>query len=118
MVTAELRDGIVFIRITGRLAYDDFLAAVEPILQSGQKYVGFVSDGREMQIFRGVGDQQLLAQHHRTHNADKPNAILVSTSLVLIANVYLMFAKPPNTRVFTSEEEAIAWIRSFGSRDA
>lgn len=115
MVTAELKNDIIYILLNGDVSYDDFLKAVDPILKSGQKYIGFISDGRKMTTINPAV-QHKLEQHHQTFNADKPNAILMnSDGKKVIADIYVKFTRAANTKVFTTEEEAINWVNLYRS---
>lgn len=114
MITASIKDEIIHINIVDEMAYEDFLKAVNPIFESKRKYIGFVSDGRKMTKARSALDQKRLADHHQKHNPDKPNAILMNPGgAMAIAKIYISFTGAKNTKVFTSVNEAIAWIKSF-----
>jgi hypothetical protein len=113
VIGATLKDEIIHITLEGSITYEEFLAAVGPILDSGRKYVGFISDGRKMATLGNAQIQLQLEQHHRTYNSDKRNAILMDpySGKAMLAKVYIAFTKAQNTQLFTDEEEAIAWVR-------
>jgi len=119
MVKAELKDKIIWITIIGDLRYEHFLDAVEPIFKSGEEYIGFISDGRELKGFSPL-DQNLCSNHHKTHNPEKPNAILMkdNPTLLLIAKIYIKFTKAKNSSIFTSEKEAIDWVKNYKHIDS
>lgn len=113
MISAELRKDIIYIIINGDFTYDDFLNAVNPIFASGKKYIGFISDGRNMSEAKPITSKR-LEEHHQTHNPTKPNAILMNNdSKLIIAKIYMRLTNAKNTKIFTDEQEAIKWVESF-----
>lgn len=112
MVTADLKDGIIYIKLDGNITYEEFLEAVDPIFASGEKYIGFISDGRKMTTINPA-IQHKLEQHHQMNNAEKPNAILMNPGKKVVADIYTKFTRAKNTAVFTNEDEAVKWVNSY-----
>ena len=111
MITAEIKEKIIHITIVGELSYEEFNAVVDPLTKSGQPYVGYLSDGREMTRYRSVKDQLRLAERHKQSDPEKRNAILMAQNgMSAIAKLYLRFTGDVNTRVFTNRKEALAWV--------
>jgi len=119
MITAKLEDEIIYIIIDGDFTYEDFLNAVNPIFKSGENYIGFISDGRKMTTMKPTLQHQ-LEQHHQKYNANKPNAILMNPNdgKKILAKIYVRFTNAINTKIFTDEEEAVKWVKSFRPKAA
>ena len=117
ILSVNLRsDGLVDVKVNGNEEID--IANVVEVVSALEK----LGEGKRFPLLIVVGEYTLPTPEARAYIAtpeSDPFAsaeayVIQSFSQKLVGNVYLSFNKPARpTRLFTSEEKAIEWLKTF-----
>ncbi len=114
MITSELRDGIVWLTVVGRLTVEDVKREAGKWLPQKDTFIGYITDLRMITGSPSVSDRKKLEEWRKQNKSGKPHAMLGPDNLVAsIVKAYIRITSAKDTRYFTDVEEAIAWVKSF-----
>lgn len=109
-------DGIMYIRITDEK--EETLESVKEMVEIMGKMVNY----KPVPLLGHHLEFSLPGKENREYWASKESCpyskadafIIQTTAMKLISNFYMKFNKPARpTRMFTNEEEAIEWLKTF-----
>ena len=113
MIKCKIKNKIVYIDVEGGFSYGKFEKELEKIMNSGEKYIGFISRGdflehTDSSVYKKCSD------HHKKYHPNLPNACLLNNKAkVILGNIYIHVTGEINTKMFTDKKEAINWIKNF-----
>jgi hypothetical protein len=114
MITSELRDGIVWLTVVGRLTVEDVKREAGKWLPQKDTFSGYITDLRMMTGSPSMVERERLEAWRKQNKSGKPHAMLGPDTLVAsMVKAYIHFTKAKDTRYFTDVEEAIAWVKGF-----
>ena len=118
MITSELRDGIVWLTVVGKLTTQDVKREAGKWLSQKDTFSGFITDLRMVTGTPSIFEREKLEKWRKQNKSGKPHATLGPHSVVgSIVKAYIRVTNAKDTRYFTDAEEAIAWIKSFDQQE-
>jgi hypothetical protein len=118
MITSELRDGIVWLTVVGRLTTQDVMREAGKWLPQKDTFSGFITDLRMMTGGPSMFEREKLEAWRKQNKSGKPHAMLGPDTLIAsIVKAYIRVTSAKDTRYFTDVEEAIAWVKSFDQQE-
>lgn len=114
MITSQLRDGVVWLTVDGELLAKDMIAETNQWLLRKGEFAGFISDVRKMTACKSA-EKLKLEEERKRNKSGKPNAILIKDdAMSAVVKIYMRLTGAEQTRYFTSEREAVAWLKNSG----
>jgi hypothetical protein len=118
MITSELRDGIVWLTVVGRLTTQDVMREAGKWLSQKDTFSGFITDLRMMTGAPSMVEREKLEAWRKQNKSGKPHAMLGPDTLIAsIVKAYIRVTSAKDTRYFSDVEEAIAWVKSFDQQE-
>ena len=115
MLTAELKDGIVWLTIEGEMVAQDVKREANKWLSQKDTFSGFITDMRQMTSIPSASEQKELEEWRKQNKSGKPHALLGKTNaLGAFVQIFIRLTKAKDTRYFMNPDNAISWIKSFG----
>ena len=114
MITSELKDGVVWLAITGELEAGEVQRKVGKWLAQKDAFSGFITDLRGLTTIPSVEEQKRLEAWRENNKSGKPHAILGRTNAMsVLITIYVRLTKARDTRYFMNSEAAVDWVKNF-----
>ena len=114
MITSELKDGIVWLTITGELEAKQTQREIGQRLTQKDTFSGFITDLRGLNAIPSMEEQKRLEAWREQNESGKPHAILGRTNaLSALVTIYVRLTKARDTRYFINAEAAVDWVKNF-----
>jgi hypothetical protein len=118
MVTSELKDGIVWLKVVGKLTFQEAIQEVSKWLPQKDTFSGFITDVRKLTGVPSALEKHQLETWRQQNKSGKPHAILGKDNVMsLIVKLYIRSTRAKDTRYFTDAQKAINWIKNFDQRE-
>jgi hypothetical protein len=114
MIKSELKDGIVWLTVVGKLTAEDVKREAGKWLPQKDTFSGYITDLRMLTSSPSIFEREKLEEWRKQNESGKPHAMLGTDNVMAsIIKAYIRITGAKDTRYFTDVEEAIAWVKSF-----
>jgi hypothetical protein len=114
LITSELKDGIVWLNVVGKLTVQDVMREAGKWLPQKDTFSGYITDLRKITGSPSTSERKKLEQWRKQNKSGKPHAMLGRDNFMgVIIQAYIRITNAKDTHYFTDAEKAIAWVKSF-----